>query len=219
MSDNKNFLDPKMISTLVLIAGFWMAWSYYMDIKYPHKDIPVQTATTETQQKPTGSSGALVESPAAPTAKMAEQEKGSTAVTENFSEYSSPEMSFQISNLGMGIKNIDIKKYRGREDQPIILGRVNSEQPFSTYTLAGNHAVEFKVTQVDANTFRGTAQAGGAEIVKTIKIHPETYSLDVEVEAKNLNEEFKGLVTYLSDLLVDQKKSGFLAPPIEKQEI
>ena len=218
MSDNKNFLDPKMISTLVLIAGFWMAWSYYMDIKYPHKDVPAQISTAETQQKPTGSSGAIVESPA-PAVKMAEAEKGASSAAENITEYSSPEMSFQISNLGMGIKNIDVKKYRSREDQPIILGRVSSELPFSTYTLVGNHPVVFKLAQIDANTFRGTAQAGNAEILKTIKIHPETYSLDVEVEAKNLTEEFKGLVTYVSDLLVDQKKSGFLAPPIEKQEI
>ncbi len=217
MSENKNFLDPKMISTLVVIAGFWMAWSYYMDLKYPHKDAPPQT-TIEANKNSQVSPNANVDTPSI--AKSSENQAATTSPSkESLIEYSSPEMSFQISNMGMGIKNIDIKKYKSREEQPIMLGRVKSELPFSTYSLAGNAPIEFKMNQIDANSFHGSAQFGGAEITKTIKIHPETYSMDIEVEAKNLGEEFKGLVTYLSDLLVDQKKSGFLSPPIEKQEV
>ncbi len=220
MSDNKNFLDPKMIGTLVLIAGFWLAWSYYMDVKYPHKDVPVQ-ATTESPNVQTQAPATMSESAQSnPVAvKKDPSEKGAAGAAESFTNYSSDELAFQISSFGMGLKNIDVKKYKSREEQPIVLGRVNTDLPFSTYTLANNKPVEFKITQVDANSFQGIAQVGTAEITKTIKIHPETYSMDVEVDAKNLGEEFKGLVTYVSDLLIDQKRSGFLAPPIEKQEV
>ncbi len=218
MSENKNFLDPKMISTLVLIGGFWMAWSYYMDVKYPKSEIPTATTTTVPAVP------AQILKPSTSVEQKLDKKveiitsSGATA-KESFIEYSSPELSFQISSLGMGIRNIDIKKYKSRDGQPIVLGRVSSEHPFSTYNLVGNRPVDFNLKQIDENSFRGTYQEGSVEITKTIKVHPETYSLEVEVDAKNLGEEFKGLITYLSDLLVDQKPSGFMSPPIEMQQV
>ncbi len=211
--ESKNFLDPKMISTLVIIAGFWMAWSYYMDMKYPHKDVPAQVAATAPIAQ--DSSTSKTTPPELSAASLAV----TGSIAEAFTDYSSPEFSFQISNLGMGLKNIDIKKFKTRDDQEIVLGKVRTELPFATYSLSGNKPVDFKVTQVDANTFQGVGKSGTVQITKTMKIHPETYSAEIEISATNLSEEFKGLVTYMSDILVDQKRSGFLSPPIEKQEI
>ena len=220
MNDNKNFLDPKMIGTLAIIGGFWVAWSYFMDAKYPQKEAPRSAQTTSlSQPKQTEATTAASKPEAAKvgTPEIAAAQKAQMA--EKLLDYSSPEMSFQISSVGMGIKNIDIKKYKGRENQAIVLGKVDSELAFSTYALSGNQALNFNMSQTEANSFRGSVQVGAVEITKSIKVHPETYSLEVEVEAKNLGEEFKGLITYLSDLLVNQKPSGFLSPPIEKQEV
>ncbi len=215
MNDKKqNFFDSKTLITFIIVTACWFGWNHYLDVKYPHKDpVAVTPQTPETKALAPQPSAAL--SP--PTVGIAANQ--ATALTESFKDYSSPEFSFQLSNLGMGIKNIDLKKYKTRENQPIVLAQVNSHLPFSTYSLLDNQALSFNVEQVEANVFRGRAMVGGVEVVKTMKIHPETYSIEVNIDAENLNENFKGLVTYVSDSLIEQQKSGFLSPPLEKQEL
>ena len=218
MNDKKqNFFDSKTLITFIIVTACWFGWNHYLDVKYPHKDpVAVTTQTPETKALEPQPGTALTP----PTAVAGGTQATSlAAVTENFKEYSSPEFSFQLSNLGMGIKNIDLKKYKTRSDQPIVLAQVNSHLPFSTYSLLDNQALSFNVEQVEPNVYRGRAMVGGVEVIKTMKIHPETYSIEVNIDAENLNENFKGLVTYMSDSLIEQQKGGFLSPPLEKQEL
>ena len=220
MTDKKqNFFDRKTILTFIIVLIIWTAWTHYLDVKYPHQEPPVPAQATQAVDKGVPANPAVAGvAPPTPTALLAPSMKAGNAV-ESFKDYSSPEFSFQLSSLGMGIKNIDLKKYKTREEQPIVLAKVDQHLPFSSYSLLDNQALAFNIEQLDSNTFRGRAQVGGVEVVKTIKVHPETYSFEVEIDVPNLNENFKGLVTYVSDMLVEQKKAGFLAPPIEKQEI
>ena len=137
---------------------------------------------------------------------------------ERLINFVSPQLSFQISSRGMGLKSIDVKTYKTRADEPVILGAVNERLPFGTELVDSQSAIDFSVEKAADNVFVGRAKIGEMEITKTLKIDPALYAMDVSVSVKNPTPAFKGLQTTLSEPLIDPKSSTFLVPSYDRQD-
>lgn len=208
MNENKpNFLDRGTILALLLILVFWFGWSKFMEWKYPAppkapveeqaKDLNVNkeaevAETSETPDLETEPSAAVVSG----------DEKLLTHEEENF--------SFQISSRGMGLRNIVLHGYKTRDEQPIHLGDVTSNLPFSTYLPGSDTPLNFEIEKVAPDTYVGKATANGTRFEKTMKVDAPNYAIHVSIRVTGNMARFKGFSTALSEPIVPVKSSGFL---------
>jgi YidC/Oxa1 family membrane protein insertase len=221
-NNNKNFLDKNTIVAIAVSMIFFVVWQSYVKKNYPQAD--QQVATTE-QQKENADAHAKGEA-AIPVGGSAAQAPTMAAAPaagdqrEEFVDYSAAQISFKITTLGMGLKNIDIRAYKTRDEKPITLGQVGERYPFGTYLAGNDQPLFFKIENTGPNSFRGVAQLGGMTIEKTITIDPLHYLINADVKVSGAGSDFKGLTTFLSDTLFDEPPSGgYFASRAEDQDI
>src|SRR4051812_46768351 len=160
MNQNKSFLDRGTLTALVVVMGFWIFWSRYMDSKYP------QQQNTGTQQEVVQDNKAdrdlkeLRDSIEVQKMNNRMQE----AMNEKVLDFSDANMSFVLTSKGMGVEKIDIKNYTTRENEPIILSRVDNQPSFASVSLSTNLPIDFKIERVNQNEFLGHAVEGNQQI-------------------------------------------------------
>jgi YidC/Oxa1 family membrane protein insertase len=225
-NNNKSFLDKNTVVAIVVSMVFFVAWTTYVKRKYPEADKPPVTAQTveNADAHAKDQPAAVVNDQAAP----ADATKPAASVAapatseqkEEFVSFSSDQLSFEVSSLGMGLRNIDLRAYKARDEKPIVLGAVTSQYPFSTYLAAANQPLYFKVQDAGNNTFKGVAQVGALTVEKTLTIDPARYLITSEVKVSGADGSFKGLTTYISDKLFDQPPStGLFSGAVEDQDL
>lgn len=207
-NDKPTFLDRGTIIAFVIIMAFWFGWSKFMETKYP-----APTATTaEKSQVEQGASDVSAPSPSgSPSAVAATGAQPKAPSEESFVDFGDSEWSFRISSKGMGLRDIDVKGYKTRKEEPIILGNVDQNYSFSTALLGSNQPLDFAIEKVSEDTFVGRASVDGMQIEKTIKVHSGNYSIVTDVKVQAANANFKGLETFLSDGIQETQSSGFLS--------
>lgn len=219
MNDNKpNFLDKGTILALLLILVFWFGWSKFMESQYPQS--PAVSATEETLSKET--SDTAITDPAtatieAPPSELSQDAAATVRADEELLLFEADHFSFHISSHGMGLRDIVLRNFKTRDEQPIILGAVKSDLPFSTYLVGKNEPINFHIERTASDTYVGTAFVGGTRIEKTMKIDQSTYSFQVSVKASGNMSAFKGLVTTLSEPVLPIQGGGFFGDMRESQ--
>ncbi len=232
-NDKPNFFDRSTIIALVVVMAFWVGWTKFMEFKYPTPAAGAVTAAPAPSPL-VGASPGLTSgstSGASPTVAIV----GTTAVTpaapgsippsvqassnETFQNFSDDKWSFQISSRGMGLKDIDLKGFRTRDNQPIVLGKVDSDYPFTTRLLNSAEPLNFTIDKKDEKTFVGHAISGELTIEKTITLHPEDYTIATAIQVNHATAGFKGFETVLSDSVPETTKGGFLSRSYETQDI
>lgn len=210
-SDKPNFLDRGTLTAFALILLFWFGWSKYMESQNPPP--AQQTATQPQAVAPAGKTESSAAQPAvnagtvAPAAPVIAP---AAAGPEKTLAYDDEYFSFEVSSHGMGIKNIDIKKYKTRDNKPVVLGLVKTDFPFATNFVDNGAPVEFQIEKAAPDTFVGRATVGGMQIEKTMKVVGAKYALETLVKVSGNLEGFKGLSTTLSDTLMPEQQGGFL---------
>lgn len=207
-----SFMDRSTLIAFILILGFWFAWSKYMEQAYPPAK-PTETSNTEVAAP--GKDGAAPTVPvAAPVAGTNPQVEttaapaAAAATEETFSDYVDENWAFQVSSKGMGLRNIDVKTYKTRKNEPIVLAKLSTDYPFSTALLGSTAPIDFKIERVNPDTFLGRANIGGMQIEKTMKVNSKLFTVDVSVNVTQTTPAFTGLTTTLADTLLVQPPSG-----------
>jgi YidC/Oxa1 family membrane protein insertase len=215
-TEKPSFMDRNTLLAFALILAFWFGWAKYMENRYPS---PPQEEATIADQRAATTDEATQQGAVSPS-KPAADDAGSAQVAaqENLVDYSDGKMSFQVSSLGMGLKNIKIDAYKSRSGEPIVLGTVSSSHPFSTSLVGSRSPIQFAVEKTAPDTFVGRANVSGMEIVKTMKVNAASYSIDTEVNVNGIGGSFDGIVTTLNDVLQEPVSGSLFAPSYDHQD-
>ena len=206
-SDKPNFLDRGTLTAFALILLFWFGWSKFMEQPQNPAQPASQTVETKKESVPSsqtagGSSVPVDSAPPKVDVHAVGPEKSLTFEDESF--------SFQISSRGMGVSNVDVKKYKTRDNKPIILGGVKGDYPFATSFLDSTTPIDFQIEKTAPDTFVGRATVSGMQIEKIIKVNSAKYALETQVKVSGNLEAFKGLATSLSEVAHPEVQANFL---------
>jgi YidC/Oxa1 family membrane protein insertase len=210
-----NFLDRGTIIAFALMFLVWFGWSKYMA-----QQAPPAVPTQQSEQQPGQQGGQQTANPvnpaqpktgapeAAANTALAAPTAGSPA-EEKLIPYEDDNWAFQLSSHGMGLRDIKIKKYKTRTNEPIILGAVKGDYPFATAVIGSALPVDFQIERTSPDTFVGHATVGVLQIEKTMKLQPATYSIDTTVKVTGQMEGFQGVVTTMSEpYFVPEQQTG-----------
>lgn len=214
-----NFFDSKTLMAIVLVAVSWIGWQWYMQKKYPDAYKPKTTEsqtpveTTENKTADTKTTAPAVNAVTNEVAIPADPKK-----PEQLTAYENDVMSFNISSRGMGIRDLQLKKYTDREGKPVHLGTMDGFLPFETNLLNRRAPLFFNVEKAEENMYIGRASVSGLQILKTMRIDPARYIVETTVEVRGSQDDFQGVTTYLADQIQKHSGGSFLLPQFDHQE-
>ncbi len=214
--DNKtSFLDPKMILVIVLCFGMLILWQSYMRSKYPNyyerqrQNQVTETTQVEDQNKQLFNQGSVGVSDNSK--KLSDIDD--LEIKEDLLSFKSETLSFDISNFGLGLKNVLINKYKNKEGN-IISFPSDLGTPFlATGVIGQNKPLIFDVQKGSTkNVFLGQAQSDGIKIKKTITVHQEKYLISLTIELLGDLSRVQGIETIFKEKIQIQENSIPLIP-------
>lgn len=225
---SQNFLDRGTIIALVLVMGFWFAWSKYIERAYPPpKPQDQSTAAAASPSLPAeaganGAGGGPVKdgspSPATPPANAAGPTSAAVPKTETLIGVAFENWELEISSRGMGFRSILLKNYTTRDRKPILLAGAEDVPSFATIDRLTGQPVDFVIERQDGNRFVGRGALGTAEVIKTVVFKPETYSADVSVQIRSAEPSLASVSTLISDLQQESSGGSILVPTYDFQD-
>ena len=225
--NNNSFFDSKSIIAILIVGLVWFGWQSYLTKKYPEYGKP-KAPTAATTQTPAGTEGLALTPNSATTAATGntekpgatlqlDQSKNQEIVEEKLIDYASKNISFQISNFGMGLKNVKLNQYTDRENNLVSLGNDQLAGIFSFNLLGDVSRVVFSITQPAENVFVGEATVGGVKISREMTVDAENYLLKNKISVSNIGEKYQGVQISIPDVK-KETHSSWLMPSFDKQE-
>ncbi len=215
-----SFLDSKSILAVVLVGVSWFFWDAHMKKKYPHLNKPAVKTESTVSNEATSKTVTKSSTNSTETSKLTNNNQSSAKLVQEQSfSFKSGNINFEISNYGMGIKNIYLNKYLDRNKEIKQIKTDFSVLPFETRILGENVPLVFNIEQVTDFRFKGVATYNGVTIVKTLEVQPDNYSLKMKVNSNNISSSFKGLKFYLSTEIDENSGSSLLMPTLGGQEL
>ncbi|HEX4925923.1 MAG TPA: membrane protein insertase YidC [Bdellovibrionales bacterium] len=192
--DQKSFLDGRTFIAVILMLGVWIGWQSYLTKKYPAPAKPAATATNatdvgapaQTPNSPNESSVAAAPKPTAPE---------SASMQEQIIEFKSDTLSFKLSSLGMGLKDITINRFVDRAGHTVRMGASRGVLPFQTNLKGSSQPIAFNLQKISETEFKGVANVDGGTVTKVLRINPETYTITSTIEADGVD----GVTTFVSE--------------------
>lgn len=225
-SDN-NFLDPKTMAAIVFCAIFFFAWQTYLTKKYPDH-FKAKPVAVEGEAAPSGavagtgdaavagaSTAATQSSPTLPAAEILPD----TNVAESFVKYESENIGFEISNRGMGIRNVQLNKYLDENKQIMTMGTAAEGALFQVGLVGSAQPLNFAVEKNGDNSFSGTAKSGDMIVKMDLNVDPVSTRLDTNLRVENAPADFKGVQVKWSEKRHEPKSSSFFMPSMNHQEM
>ncbi len=213
MNKSPSFMDQKTILAIALVGVVWFGWQSYLAKKYPQ----APATTSSTTQKPiveSKNTNTVGTSEASPVVEL----KSAPAQAELLTAFENDDIKFHISSIGMGLKNIELKKFKDRKGQQIRFQTGHEEGIFRLTTGAADQPLFFQVRKINETTFEGKAQIGQAEITRTIEILPQGFGFKNHVQVSSPQESSLGLNVLISEEKMAYGGSSLLAPSFEHQE-
>lgn len=219
MEENNNFLDKNTILAIGLSIVFFMGWQYYVQQKYPNafKDKEVQTQQAQKNDKHENHAEDAVKAAAANTEIVVDQNTPAPKPALKLADahISTEKLSATLSSLGMGLKNAKLKNYTDREDNSILFE--NGSMGGSNFaTLYKGKPLNFSIKKISDTEFSGVAQADGMTFSKVLKVNPENYTFDVELNVSGAAQTSE-VSTSISNRVL-KVESSFLTPAYEGTE-
>ena len=224
MNDDKNFLDSRTLLAVALVAIVWFGWQSYLAKKYPNAQVQNQQ-TVSTQGTEAHSNAAESQAPATNPSSSDIAILDSSAGQEWTQDVRNSEARFQISNLGLGLKNIELEKYFKRDHSKYEFARQQKIGLFAlglvTAATGSFQPLTFDVQTIDQG-WRGVAHVGNMVVTRTLVTNSKDYSIENSVTIENPSQEVlagqQTLGLYLGEKKEEEKKSGFLMGSSEHQE-
>lgn len=225
MEKKPNFFDGKTLGAIAVVFVVWMGWQYYMQQKYPHlfEEVQKEESVVATPEKKGASDeiAAKKQDVAVPIKKAELQaaEPPIEAQKETVLVFESPNLSFDISSKGMGLRNIRLNKYTDRQGAVIRVGSPDADRSsFATSFLGQRSPISFELTKIDDRIFVGRAQWGELEIIKKVEVVAARYEINTQIEIKGTHPNFIGFSTAIVDQVVPVQGGSFFTPQYERQE-
>jgi YidC/Oxa1 family membrane protein insertase len=227
------FLDRGTIIALVLVAGVWFAWSKYVETKYP--TLPSVNQPIGADEKSGGKPGDKPEPAAVAGASSSSKvETGAKTTDAKISETPSaaktPELkesvetahwTSQLSSWGMGLSAIELKEYKTRDDQPILVG-ATPVGLFATKIVGAAEPVIFKIEKKSETEWVGTSNQGAYQIEKTMKFETDGAAsgraMKITTIASGDLANFPGFAVTISDEVKAPVSTSFLAPSYDHHD-
>ncbi len=198
------FSNPKfLVAIVVTFLGLW-GWQYYMNKTYPPLRIADKPAVVASLSQQTAA--ATSNSPAVKT--EAEQKIFSTE--EKLFNYEDENVQWTISSDGLGLKNLILKKYQGRDHKPVEF--LSSDKIFSLYS--NNQRLNFNVTKVSEFEYHGEAKVDGKKITRIITYNKDKEYFESELE---FDTGLQNLTISLDEKKLINPSASFFMPSFEKQ--
>lgn len=226
MSLNKNdqpgsFFDKNTLLAMVLAFCMFFLWQNYMAKKYPPAKPTAVTEKTETKTETSTPNGTTAATTAPADASVAATgpaaEKNPTAIAptkEELVHYESDVVSFDVSSVGMALKNIKLNKFSDRRGDAISYVTDGASSLMATTV---NGLQNYKITRTGDNQFQGVATGNGLTVTKTLNIEPTKYLVSVKVDTKATEKTKLTVETFLVGK-VEAVSKNFLLPSYEHQE-
>lgn len=215
---NRNsFFDPKTIFAVVLVALVWFGWQTYLTKKYPDYNKPVKKATTTTPSSTPGTS-------ATPTAaegagNSLEAKSTPPLVPEREFQFQDKNISFTISNHGMGLKNVVLNRFVDYDKNPMKLGQSDSNSLFELNLTATQQPVNFDLIEEAPGQYVGVAQVGPSTITRTLKYDSEKQAFtNTVVINKPAEQVTQGLSLVIPEKVTVPQSTSWLFPSYQHQD-
>lgn len=223
MSENnqQSFLDSKTLVAVVLVGFSWLGWQWYLQSKYPKAmSRPVEEAVVQEKAGAPKQDQSWTANPerAADTGISDKMRKSPELIPEKTVEFVGPNLSFQITSKGMGLKNIRLNRFLARNDSIETLGSPTGEGSFATGLIADTKPIDFMIQHVGEGSFVGTAVIDGQTIEKTIKIRDQDYVLETNVRVLNPKDAFRGVTASIVENIPTAEKKSMFLPTLDHNE-
>ena len=220
--DNKtSFLDPKMILVIVLCFSMLILWQSYMRSKYPdYYERQNQVTETTQDQVQDQAQNKQTSDPNNIDSLMSDKNLSNIntlEVKERLLSFKSENLSFEVSNFGLGLRNILINKYKDREGS-VISFPSDVNVPFLTTRIIGHDkplifdVEEGKAQNISETVFLGQAQVNGIKIKKTLTIHQEKYLISSTIEFLGDLSHVQGIETIFNEEIQIRENTIPLVP-------
>lgn len=225
-----NPFSGKFLIAMIIFALFYFGWNSYLQKKYPsYGKKPVATSETNPTGSPANADGSIKSET---TANTTSAPQGTTTtsvantdikteaniVPEKKLSYNSKNLSFEITNKGMGLVNVKVKSHTDKEQNPIILGQSAAASLFEM-KLADNKTLYFDLNEVEKGHFKGTAKIDDLTINREIKYNENNNSFDSTINISGLNDKnIQNVKVLLPEKITAAKSKSWLFPSYEHQD-
>ena len=220
-----SFMDRNTILAVILVMIAWVGWQKYLENKYPQASKKAG-APAVPETKGEGAAAGMGDAKNAVTNSPSENsvDPGSPAVElpkipEQSFVYEDSRIKMTISNRGLGLEQIQLKNFKGVDSPYVVLAKSPRYPLFATQAVGATEMLLFTVERKDDVTFvgKGLTQEG-SEIIKTLRIRPDTYGLDIDVQVTP-RAGLQGIEHLLVDHIEENKESSFLMPSHHFQDL
>lgn len=220
-NESNSFFDKKNLLTIALVGVVFFGWQMYLAKKYPKTT--TNLVATENQSKEVANNNDKSISSTASTTKQADeksiiQPSTLTSVEEKMFNVENNFRKLEVSNLGLGIKKVELKSFKTRENLPVFLG--NSNESLVFLSLNGSSTpIPFTVEKTAEDTFVGKYAVNNTQIEAKLELSSSNYGFNYSVKILSAGQDFKTLNLNLVEKKIDQTSGSMFSPPTETQEI
>jgi YidC/Oxa1 family membrane protein insertase len=213
-----NFLDPKTLLAIFLSGLVFVLYSSYLNRKFPKQKVTSEKVTQNQVNQNQVNQDTSIEEPT--TAKKNQKDKAANSpavdnqtelIKEQILSYEDENLKLTVSSKGMGIKNVELKKYTDRNKHFKTVGySTDDEITYQSGLLGRRKTLNFDLKQEEKGKIVGTAIVDGMKIIKSYNIDSRTYSLNTSIRVIGATDTFEGIETLISTKVEEPKSSGFL---------
>lgn len=218
--DNSNFLDARTIVAVAVTVFAFVGWQSYLQKKYPDAYKKKQAAVSTNPTVPVTEPAVTTLSRSKDVQPTSTGSESGASAQEEVVPFQSEFLSFGLSSKGMGLRDLQVPRYKDRKGEVVTLGRAESSYTtLETRLLGRPEPLDFKIERVNPNLFIGHASVGNLKVTKTLELIPEKYLMLVRVAVTGQDSRFVGLSTALTEAVeLSEKGDSLLLPQLEKQE-
>ena len=219
--NNTSFLDPKMILVIVFCFGLLILWQGYMRSKYPnYYEQERQNQVIETNQDEISDTPTLDQSSndTSPNIENLNDVK-SLEIKETLISFKSENLSFDISNIGFGLRNILINKYKDKKGDVILFPSNLGVSFLATQVIGDSRPLVFAIQKEDTENmpigdvkFLGQAEFKGIKIKKTLIVYSKKYLISSTIEFAGDLSEIQGIETVFNESVQIEENNIPLIP-------
>lgn len=214
--NQNNLFDTKALVIMLLAGGFLFGWQHYIAKKYPNQDLNKTVQQVPPVQAENKNDLALNTQPI-----LNDDNKN---LVSNSSEviynYSDDQVSFEVTNFGMGLKSFSLKKFfTENKMENINFNATSINKLFETRFTHDFEKMIFNVEEKKPGHFVGVFELNGMKIIRELIYKPGTFSFENKLTFENPNEKLKnGFSIFLPEQIYVSKTSNFLMPSFHFQD-